>query len=284
MAGGHAAATAPGTLVNGWMDEMVTDTNEVGSRTISGVERALDVLQLFSNRGVTELGVTQIAEQLGLSKAVVHRILTSLRVKGFVVVDPESRRYRLGPRVLTLGLAYLDRLDVHELARTSMRYLSERTDETSTLSIRVGWRRVYIDQATPARDIKMVVQLGGAYPLHAGASSKAMLAFLPDDERQAFFESQRLDAVTDRTITDPAVLAEQIAEIRGRGYALSNGERQPGASSVAAPVLDRNGALLAVVSVCGPEDRFRAVAGEHARTLIGVLDDLSAALGHRRHR
>jgi DNA-binding IclR family transcriptional regulator len=258
-------------------------TDYLESRTITGVERALDVLRLFADDGVAELGVTEIAERLQLSKAVVHRILTSFRVKGFMTVDEESRRYRLGPEVLTLGLAYLDRLDVHELARSTMRELVRQTHETSTLSVRVGWRRVYIDQATPARDIKMVVQLGGAYPLHAGASSKALLAFLPTDERQTFFATQRLEPITQRTITDPNVLAEQLNQIRQRGFAMSSGERQPGASSVAAPVLDRNGRLLAVISVCGPEDRFRPSAELHAATLLKATGMLSAALGHRRN-
>lgn len=255
-------------------------TDELGSRTIAGVERALDVLQLFTERGVTELGVTEIADRLALSKAVVHRILASFRVKGFVAVDDDSHRYRLGPAVLTLGLAYLDQLDVHELARNTMRELAQRTNETSTLSVRVGWRRVYVDQATPDRDIKMVVQLGGAHPLHAGASSKALLAFLPDDERETYLTTQRLQAITEHTITDPAVLAAQLDEIRRRGYATSNGERQLGASSVAAPVLDRHRRPLAVISVSGPEDRFRPSADRHAGTLLEATTTLSAALGY----
>lgn len=259
-------------------------TDEPGSRTSAGVERALDVLQLFGANGHADLGVTEIAEKLQLSKAVVHRILTSFRVKGFLTVDEESRRYRLGPQVLALGLAYLDRLDVHELARRTMRDLARRTNETSTLSVRVGWRRVYIDQATPARDIKMVIQLGGAYPLHAGASSKALLASLPADEVQTFFATQRLEPVTDRTITDPDVLAGELEAVRTRGFAFSSGERQVGAASVAAVLLDRAGHPLAVISVCGPQDRFEPLAERHAETLLDAIAELSATIGHRRDR
>jgi DNA-binding IclR family transcriptional regulator len=242
------------------------------------------VLRLFGANGHAELGVTEIAERLKLSKAVVHRILTSFLVKGFVTVDEESRRYRLGPQVLTLGLAYLDRIDVHELARRTMRDLAQRTNETSTLSVRVGWRRVYIDQATPARDIKMVIQLGGAYPLHAGASSKALLASLPPEEIQTFFATQRLDPVTDRTMTDPDALAGELELIRARGYAVSSGERQAGAASVAAPVLGRGGHLLAVISVCGPQDRFEPLTGRYAEMLLAAIVELSATIGHRRDR
>ena len=94
--------------------------------------------------------------------------------------------------------------------------------------------------------------------------------------------THRLSPVTDRTITDPAELLAQLAEIRARGYAESNGERQVGASSVAAPVLDRNGNLLAVISVCGPEDRFQPEAARHAATLLDAIDQMAVALGHRR--
>jgi DNA-binding IclR family transcriptional regulator len=251
------------------------------ARTISGVERALDVLQLFGNEGVTDLGVTQIADQLGISKAVVHRILSSFLVKGFVAVDSHTRRYRLGPQVLRLGLTYLDRLDVSVLARSALRDLSELTDETATLSVQADARRVYVDQVTPARDIKMVVTLGGAYPLHAGASSKALLSYLPDHERDGYLDTQPLTAVTENTITDRAVLEQQIIEIRARGYAISFGERQPGSGSVAAPILGREAEPVAVISVCGPAERFASEVDGCARALLDTTERLSKALGYR---
>jgi DNA-binding IclR family transcriptional regulator len=130
----------------------------------------------------------------------------------------------------------------------------------------------------------MVIQLGGAYPLHAGASSKALLASLPPEEIQTFFATQRLDPVTDRTITDPDALAGELELIRARGYAVSSGERQAGAASVAAPVLGRGGHLLAVISVCGPQDRFEPLTGRYAEMLLAAIVELSATIGHRRDR
>ncbi len=250
-------------------------------QTIAGVERALDVLSLFGRPETVSLGVTEVADELGLSKAVVHRILTTLRAKEFVEVDDESRRYRLGPSALTLGLSFLDRLDVQEIARDALRDLSARTGETATLSVRAGWNRVYVDQVTPKRDIKMVVQLGSQHALHAGASSKALLAFLPEELRDAWFELGSLERITANTPTSKKKLREELGEIRARGYAVSLGERQEGAGSVAAPIMTHDGNVAGVVSVCGPLERFRDEVDACATALLEVTTDVSARLGYR---
>ena len=255
-------------------------SEQTSARTIAGVERALDVLNLFSENGVRSLGVTEIAERLDLSKAVVHRILSSFRAKEYLRLDDE-RRYALGPRILTLGLSYLDRLDLQELAREALRDLSARTNETATLSVRAGWSRVYVDQVLPPRDIKMVVQLGGAYPLHAGASSKAMLAFLSRELRTSYLDHHPLRALTDVTITERAALERDLEAVRERGYAVSLGERQAGSGSVAAPVLAHDGQVQAVISACGPLERFRDEVDTCAGHLLDVTGALSARLGHR---
>src|SRR5687767_13514118 len=118
-------------------------------QTIAAIERAMDVLIYFANAPGRAHGVTEIAQALKLSKAVVHRILSSFRAKGFISVDENTRRYSLGPQSLYLGLAYMEGIDVKTLARPVMEDLVARTNETSTLSLRVGSTRVYIDQVTP---------------------------------------------------------------------------------------------------------------------------------------
>jgi DNA-binding IclR family transcriptional regulator len=253
---------------------------QAAGQTIAGLERALDVLNLFAETGARTLGVTEIAQELDLSKAVVHRILASFRAKGFVEVDEESRRYSLGPRILFLGLTYLDRIDLRGVAREAMAELCESTGETATLSVRSGGTRVYIDQITPLRDVKMVVQLGMPFPLHAGASSKAFLAFLPDAERDAYLK-EKLQALTPNTITDVRSLRAELATIRERGYAQSFGERMSGAGAVAAPLFGHDDRPLAVISVCGPVERFEAEADDAAALLLDVTRRASTRLGHR---
>jgi len=250
-------------------------------KTIAAVQRASAVLLQFTGSDRSTLGVTEIANALGLSKAVVHRILASLKEDGFVAIDEDSRRYSLGPAVLSLGLAYLDNLDLRTLARPSLDHLSEVTSETSTLSIRHGDTRVYVDQVTPAREVKMTVPLGRPFPLHAGGSSKAFLAFLPEDEREAYLQTHELERMTEATLTDPDVLRAELEVIRKRGFARSLGERQAGAGSVAAPVFDHEGRPVAVVSVCGPLERFRQEADDAAKQLLEHTREISRRLGFR---
>lgn len=252
-----------------------------GGQTIAGIERALDALSLFAESETASLGVTEIAQSLGLSKAVVHRILASFRAKGFVELDETTRRYSLGPKILFLGLTYLDRVDVLSVARDAMARLCELTDETATLSIRSGDHRVYVDQVTPTRDVKMTVSLGLPYPLHAGASSKAFLAFLPAAEIDSYLLNPDLAALTDKTLIDARKLRKELARIRELGYAQSFGERMEGAGAVAAPIFGRDGSPAGVVSVCGPIERFRDEADRAAELLLAHTRDASARLGHR---
>jgi DNA-binding IclR family transcriptional regulator len=253
---------------------------ETSSPTIGSVDRAAQVLHLFVETDARTLGVTEIATALDLSKAVVHRVLTSLREAGFVDTDDSSRRYRLGPASLALGLAYLDRLDLRALARPVLESLSAATHETATLSVRHGDTRTYVDQVTPLTEIRMTVPLGRLHPLHAGSSSKAFLAFLSEAE-QADYLARDLPKITALTVTDPGALARELASVRKRGFARSLGERQPGAASVAAPVFDHEGHPAGVISVCGPLERFRARTDHAAALLLEACRGLSRQLGFR---
>ena len=245
----------------------------------SALERGADVLLLFANSGEPSLGVTQIAQHLGLSKAVVHRILSALRKKGLVELDEASRRYSLGPVIISLGLTYLQGLDVRTVAKPELARLSRETNETTTLSVRTGAHRVYVDQVTPAREVLMSVTLGVPYPLHAGASSKALLAFLPSEEIDQLL-SAPLTKLTTATITDRRRLRRELALIVERGWATSVGERQSGAGSVAAPILDHRGYPIAVVSVCGPADRMLEEMADCGERLLGATSRVSRRMGH----
>lgn len=252
------------------------------SQTVAAVERAADVLLYFTQVGSATLGVTDIAVALGLSKAAVHRLLASLRSRGLIALDEETRRYSLGPAALVLGLACLDRLDVRRIAAAEMNALSAQTQETVTLSVRTGDTRVYVEQVTPAREIIMSVSIGVPFPLHAGASSKAFLAFLPPDEVETYL-AHKLPKLTPATVTDARRLRRELKEIRAGGWAKSFEERQSGAASVAAPVFDHAGVPAAVVSVCGPVDRFRSEVDTCVDRLLAATARMSTQLGFRGH-
>jgi DNA-binding IclR family transcriptional regulator len=254
-----------------------TQSNE---RTIASVERAADVLSLFAEREQARLGVTEISKELDLSKAVVHRILTSFRAKGFIELDESTRRYSLGPAALALGYAYLDQIDIRAMAHPVLQQLSAESGETATLSIRAGSTRVYLEQVTPKREVKMVVETGKPHPLHAGASGKAFLAFLDEEVREKYISQSDLSAMTPKTVTNPDALRTALEEVRAAGYAVSYGERLEGAVSVAAPIRNREGEPEAVVSICGPAERMAEKLSAASEILLDAVADLSHRLGH----
>jgi len=243
----------------------------------SGTEaatRVADVLLLFLS-GPAALGVSEISRQLGLSKTVVHRILQSLAARGLVTFNAEGRNYSLGPAAAALGARALSNLELRRVAMPVLRRLQHDTGETTTLSELLGTMRIYLDQVPSLKEIKMTVELGRPFPLHAGASGRAILAFAPPGLRE-FVLKRPLAALTPLTPTDGATLAAQLSRVRELGTAVSYGERQHGAGSVAAPVLGLDGHAVGSISVCGPVDRFDEDTVERLRPLVlGAAREIS---------
>lgn len=234
----------------------------------------------FTTTVGNDLGVTEIASALAMPKAAVHRVLASLRGRGLVELDPRTHRYSLGVAAMRLGLSYLDGIDVRAMARLELIDLCQTTRETATLSVPLGARsRIYVDQVLPDREVIMSVTQGEPYPLHAGASSRALLAFQSRAKIDAYLEHAHLEAITPDTVVDVAALRADLDEIRDRGWALSVAERKEGAASVAAPVRNHEGNAIAVVSVCGPRERFLGNVDACRDALLGVTRELSRRTG-----
>ncbi len=216
-------------------------------------ERVADVLLAVADDH-PRARVSDISRRLGLSKAVVHRILRSLARRGLVIAVPDGA-YSLGPAVAGLAVAAVRDLDLRSAAMPTLRSLAARTGETATLSLLTGDARVYLEQVVSGQQIRMQVELGRRFPLHAGASGKAILAAAPDDVRQRVLAAG-LTALTPRTIVDRRRLERELGRIARRGVASSRGERQHDAASVAAPIFGLSGEVVGAVSVCGPAPRF----------------------------
>lgn len=262
-----------------------TQENDVAAEaksptTIATVERAADMLlHMAASRG-PDFGITELAEELDMSKAAVHRVLATLRVKGLVALDPRTRRYTLGVGTLRLGLAYLDRIDVRRMGRPAMERLSERTGETTTLSVLLGsHERIYVDQVTPDREVILSVTMGEPYPLHAGASGRVFLAHMGSESTERYLTEAPLQQMTANTITDVDRMRRSLDEVRAQGWAVSDGERKGGAAAIAAPVLSHDGFPVAVVSVCGPRERLLDNLDQCRDELLEASRDLSRRFG-----
>lgn len=235
---------------------------------LRGTQRVAAVLAAFAD-GARDIGVTELARGVGCSKSVVHRIVVDLVTSGFLVADPSTRRYRLGPLARRLSAAAGDQHELRSEALPFLQHIREQTGETATLSVLRGDVRVYVEQLESTHRVRQTVRVGEDAPLHLGASGKAILAFLPEDQWPA-------------PARTPAFAAE-LRRIRKRGYATSASERIPGASSVAAPVFDDTGRVIGSISAAGVVTRMNARRNAaHGAIVRAEAKALSHLLGWRR--
>lgn len=249
------------------------DSNSTGGT--ESADRVADVLLLFSQSD-RPLGVTQIARSLSLSKAVVHRILRSLSSRSLLQLVPDNSTYILGPAATTLASKAWSQMDLRSIASPILRKLRDDTRETTTLSVLVGHHRIYLDQYESPQEVKMIVDLGPRFPLHSGASSRSILAFLP-----AVFADE---AVRQLQQVNPDLDAEAylrgLEEVRRRGYAVSRNERHTGAAAIAAPFFDAGGNVMGSISSSGPMFRYGEEGHEdHVRLVMDAARAITAALG-----
>lgn len=242
--------------------------------------RVADVLLLFTGRP-DSFGVSAIARELSLSKAVVHRILQALVDRSLLASDPVTRTYRLGPAAAALGARSLRNSELHSVALPVLHELQRQTGETTTVSALIGRQRAYLEQVESTHEIKMTVEIGRRFPLHAGSSSICMLAFLPAADREAVLADPLL-ALTEETVVSADAMRVRLAQVHEAGFAQSDGERQEGAASVAAPVFALDGSVTGAVSVCGPSSRFNGAVRTACAPLVRrAADRISLGLGWR---
>lgn len=220
---------------------------------VRAVERALRILASLSEE---ELRLVDLAERLELHKATVTRLLASL-ARAEMVSRDAGGRYRLGPGVhrLTTRLVTRHRTLVDYL-RQPLLAVWHSTGETVTVHVRMGLERVCVEELESSATIAFRSGVGSRVPVHVSSSGKVLLAFMRDAERTRLLAELPLVAITERTITSRAKFEQELETIRRLGYAISVGERTPGAASVSVPVLDASGEAVAAVSVIGPDSRM----------------------------
>ncbi|TLS48970.1 IclR family transcriptional regulator [Paenibacillus antri] len=223
---------------------------EDGKMTVRAVERALDILLVFTEH--TSLGLTEIAEQVGLHKSTVHRLLASLEGKGFLVRDAATEKYRLGFRVWELSAQLSGQSDdLGTLLQPELERLRDLVGETISLYIREGNERIRIQAVQSRQAIRRVAPVGARLPLYVGASSKVLLAFADESVRDNLMNGPDWPGSIDR-----AAFLRRLEDIRSLGYATSVEEREPGAAAVAAPIFAGAGRLAAALAVSGPSNRL----------------------------
>lgn len=250
------------------------------SRVHSGVQ---SIARAFAVLGALEdgpRGVTEVAERVGLPKSTAARMLTTLVREGAVEQLEDDARYRLGARIATLGRAVEPTRDLISIARPHLVELAAATGEAAGLSIPDGDVVHYVDQVDSDHEVQVRDWTGTRVPMHAVPSGQVFLATMPASQFEAFL-ARPLAWFTPQTLDDPARLRERVEAVARDGYAWVNAEFADGLTSVAAPIPDRTGTIVAAVHVHGPSFRF-PTAGTHAeiaRRVVSAARAIGGAIG-----
>ncbi|MCR4431294.1 MAG: IclR family transcriptional regulator [Tepidanaerobacteraceae bacterium] len=217
--------------------------------TVQSIERALKILEEMAEER-EGLGVTEISRRLALHKSTVHRLLSTLMIFGYVEKDHYTEKYRLGMKLLYLGGAILERMDLRREAHELLKQLSKEVNETVHLVVPDGRSVIYVDKIDSSRTIRMYSQIGRRAPMHASAVGKVILAFYPEDFAREIVD-EGLEKYTPKTITDPGELMEHLKTVRARGFAVDDEENEEGIRCIGAPIFDYSGKVVGALSISG---------------------------------
>ena len=243
---------------------------------VQSIERAFAVLGALADGPI---GVTEVADRVDLPKSTAARLLASLAREGVVEQVPGDSRYRLGPRLVTLAARIRPARTLAGLARPSLEELVGSAGEAAGLSVRDGASAHYIDQVGSPNPVSVRDWTGSRIPLHAVSSGQVMLAYAPTTFVQRYL-GRPMEAFTPRTLVTADALLERMRAIRRDGYTWALEEFDEGISSVAAPVADANGEVVAALHVHGPSYRFPAAGDEGplAELVVGSAARISESL------
>lgn len=219
---------------------------------VKSVRTSLDIIEaLYARDGAR---ITELADDLDVSKSSVHRHLSTLRQANYVTKEGDI--YYLSLQFLELGTYVRYRKEVSQLAEPMVEEIAEATGERAQFVVEEHGYVRYVHRATGEHAVKTISGLGKRVRMHAVAAGKAMLATEPDDRVRAIIDTHGLPAFTENTITDEERLFEELAEIRERGVSFADGEVVAGLRAVGVPVRGPDGRVLGALTVAGPAHRL----------------------------
>jgi DNA-binding IclR family transcriptional regulator len=247
--------------------------------SIQSVERAIDILNAIANKRCA-LGLPELSKTLNLPKTTIHTLVKTLREKGFLQQDPGTKKYGLGFALFELGAIQMAELEIQRVASPMLDQLANNL----VLECRLGiWhqRSVIVTQyAHPLGRNRPHRQVGPRIPAYCTALGKAILAHLPEQELDDYFNSVELISYTTTTITVKEKLREELLTIQKQGYAIANGELIPYRSSLGAPIFGPEERIEGAISLSlGPQQSSWHNLDVLASQLLRTAHDLSLALG-----
>jgi DNA-binding IclR family transcriptional regulator len=251
---------------------------------VNSVLRAAQILQSFSLEK-PKYTHAEISKKLGLNKTAVTRLLFSLEKAGFLEKDRQNGTYALTVKLYQIGSVYINLTGIPQAARPHLSELVSRCNESGHLSILHRFEVLYIDKVECSQPIRMMSYVGRKLPAYCTGTGKVLLAYLSGKDLTTFFRVVKRRPLTSTTITERGSLKHELEKIRKQGYAVDNGENEAEVRSVAAPIRDQRGSVVAAVSVAGPVYRMteRFMTETCIPSSIHAADMISKRLGYTKH-
>jgi len=222
---------------------------------IKSIDKALDLLE-FLSVNEQETGITEISKKLHMGLSTVHRIITTLKSRGYVIQNQQTTKYRLGIKLFALGCAVQSIKRLVEITKPYLRQLSQVTNETANLAILEGKEVIYLDTIESPEILRTEIMAGTRTPAHCTALGKVLLAFISDGEFESLYKNDEpLTSLTSNSIASLEELKKHLKKVKEQGYALDREEYKIGINCIGVPIFGRNEAIAAI-SITGPASRF----------------------------
>lgn len=247
---------------------------------INSTEKVMKILN-FLSENTKEIGITDIAKELEMSKSGVHKIITTLQEGGFIVQNLSTRKYGLGPALLRLGSVYTEQKKIYDIAYPIMKEISNITNETVALSLKEGNSGVVAYRLESDKVIKLHQKMGTKYPINAGATGKLLGAYQKKEVIEKILKKEGLKEYTHNTIMDSEKLFQEYEKIREKGYAISDSEKDVGNFAISAPIYDNEGEVWSCLTLVGlkkdfPEEKIN----DWIQLLVNGALEISYRLGY----
>lgn len=256
---------------------VVAEREVVPRAQTRSLERGLRALEFVALAG--EASVAEVADALQLPRASAHILLSTLAGAGYLRQARRRGRYRLDLQVVPLAQAVLKQLPVRERAAPLLHELASRTEEAAYLAVLFRGQAMTIDRIHPTPRPEARADLGHTNPAYASSMGKALLAYLPPAELNAYLNSVSLERLTDQTITSVDELRHELECVRQRGYAFSEGEHRPGVRSIAAPIFSYEGDSVAAICVRHYTPRDQPPEDTLIQAVVDTAKQISYTLG-----
>jgi len=247
---------------------------------IKVLDKTFSILEILLQQG-SAINMIELSKKLELYPSTIHRILDTLRYWGYVEQDPKSQKYRLGLKLLELGMTKLHQMDLVKEVAPCLKELVNQFNETVHLGVLEEGEVLYLAKEESSQTIRMISYVGKRAPLHCTSLGKVLLAYISAEERRKILGEKVLPRLTENTITDKRELEKELAKVREQGFALDREENEKNVCCVAAPIRNHQGRVIAALSISSPTFRIdKKIQDNLKEALLKTSEKISQRLGY----